>query len=685
MRISTPLLVFLLSFACAASGFAQSEAPVDLRVHNGRLELVFPGGVPLGERLTVATAGGSRALALPLSEGGGLTLVPVNVSPAALATSLSAGQSTTLALTGGALAAQWSVEPLRRPSLPLLSAPAPDSPSTGSLESGPLGMQARLDYAGGGNNYVQFPVGQVLPADASSVGAAYHLDPANPMGILLAYRLTDSRGEFYGAFLPTNNTDAVELTSRPLRSFDYRYGGPPNEDNSALLSRPLTLNSLLFETADHRRKGPARATLFGVFVIRRTQFVAAPAPPQPSVVTVDFARRVPGVHSMSGFLHGAGDTAPTDDLVRPLRPALWRIGNQWLTLRDRLAKLGIPTVLILADNWGRKMPDAGDEWANFVGGMVKKANGYTFIWDVLNEPDLASDYSAHRGTPEKFFPIFVQSSQILHQQIGPNALVSGPSTSHYDRAYLTRFLDYCKAHHARVDVLSWHELDVDGDIPSVEDHLREARRLFVDNPAYKSLGIRQIQVNEIIGPSAQYRPGEILGYFDALERGGADGACKGCWNDSKGGSNCGTNTLDGILMPDTPQPRAAWWAYKAYADTVPSRVLSRSSDRSVVAFAASGDAQGASVVVGAFAYGDYTRGPIPVMVRLQNISRLPFAGAGRRVHVKVEKIPDMGESALPSLPVVREEDAAVAGGVAQVSLPPLAPHEAYRLTLSKAP
>ena len=536
----------------------------------------------------------------------------------------------------------------------------------------------RLDYAGVGNDYVAFSINRGLPSDAVAFGVAYRLDPANTPSILFSYRLSDSRGEFYGTFLPTDYTEGIHLTSRAVRSFDYRYGGP---GGGATLVQPLTLNTLLFDTPDHHQKGLARATLYGLFVIRRTQFVQAPAAPRPSVVSVDFARRAPAVHSMSGFLHGADAVTPTDDLVTPLHSALWRMGNQWLTLRDRLAKEKIPTLVILGDNWGRKMPEAGDEWAVFVGGMAQKSARYTFAWDVLNEPDLSPDY---HNAPDKFYPIFAQSSQILHQQLGPNALVSGPSISHYDRAYLTHFLDYCKAHNARVEVLSWHELDSDADIPSVEDHVREARRLFVDNPAYKALGIRQIQINEIVGPSAQYRPGEILGYLDALERGGADGACKGCWNDTKGGSNCANNTLDGILTPDMHQPRAAWWAYKAYADTVPARVVSRSSDRSVVAFATAGDGQSASVVVGGFTYGDYGCSSVSVVVRLLNVSRLRFAGAGGRVHVKMEKIPDSGEAAVPTLAVVQEQDVAVAGGMTQVTLPPLLPHEAYRLTLGKA-
>lgn len=73
---------------------------------------------------------------------------------------------------------------------------------------------------------------------------------------------------------------------------------------------------------------------------------------------------------------------------------------------------------------------------------------------------------------------------------------------------------------------------------------------FIDNPACKGVGVKRIQINEIIGPSAQYRPGEILGYFRYVEQGGADGACKACWHDIRG-----NDTLDGILTADTHAPR----------------------------------------------------------------------------------------------------------------------------------
>lgn len=399
--------------------------------------------------------------------------------------------------------------------------------------------------------------------------------------------------------------------------------------------------------------------------------------PAPSVVSVDFSKPVPHVHSMVGFLHGSNATTPGDERLLPLHPALWRIGYLWMQNRDRLAKLHVPTILILSDSWGSRAPKTMDEWDGFVRAMVKNANGLPFTWDVMNEPDLSYSF---KGTPEQYSEMFVHASQVLHRQLGPQTAVSGPSISRYDPQYLTNFLDYCKAHNARIDVLSWHELNDDSDVRAVTEHLQDARRRFLDNPAYKSLGIRKIEINEIIGPSAQYEPAEILGYFDALEQGGADGACKGCWDD-----NCANNTLDGILTPDTSVPRAAWWAYKSYADTVATRVLSRATDRRLVCFAASGSGQAATVLIGYLREGSSGTQPAAVSLRLTGLNHLPFARASRRVRLRVEKIPDAGKQPVDHLEVIQEQDAAVVKGMATVLLPPPAPHEAELITLSKAP
>ena len=386
-----------------------------------------------------------------------------------------------------------------------------------------------------------------------------------------------------------------------------------------------------------------------------------------------------GVHSMVGFLHSSDATTPGDDRLLPLHPALWRIGYQWMNNRDRLASLGIPSVLVLGDSWGSPGVASTEKWDAFTRTMIGRAGKRVFTWDIINEPDL----SPSKAMPEQYMELFAHSSGILHRQLGPQTLVSGPSISHYDAQYLTRFLDYCRAHDARIDVLSWHELDDDSNVHAVTDHLLDARRRFLDDPAYKALGIQKIEINEIVGPSAQYEPGEILGYFDALERGGADGACKGCWDD-----NCGNNTLDGILTPDTHAPRAAWWAYKCYAGTVAGRVASRSTDPRVVSFAAA-EAGAATILVGCFrdkpSEARLGAQPAPISLRLAGLARLPFLRAARRVHVRVQRIPDVGKAAVERLETVQEQDAAIAGGGVRVLLPPLATHEADLITLSRTP
>ena len=127
----------------------------------------------------------------------------------------------------------------------------------------------------------------------------------------------------------------------------------------------------------------------------------------------------------------------------------------------------------------------------------------------------------------------------------------GPSIAKYDQNFLTAFLNYCKDNNLEVNFLSWHELN-DQDITSIAARINNARRSLQQNPKYQSLKIQKIYVNEIIGPTAQYRPAEILGYLYYTELGRADGAAKACWepvNNTSGTNNCFNNSLDGLVTP----------------------------------------------------------------------------------------------------------------------------------------
>lgn len=408
------------------------------------------------------------------------------------------------------------------------------------------------------------------------------------------------------------------------------------------------------------------------------------APSSIATVTVDFARPEKAVKSMSGILHGVSATEPADDAVKPLRPNLWRFGR--LGIYDRVAGFGARFELVLSDTWGygRSRPGPWEDygkWGEHVRKTAQESKPRRVMWDVWNEPDWPTFW---KGTRDQFFETYRRAYRILREELGAEVMIGGPSITKFDRDFLFAFLEYCRLNNLEVNFLSWHELQTDKVVPEVADHLADARAHFLQNPVYSTLKLREIHINEIVGPSAQYRPGEILGYFYYLETGKADGASKACWPDSKKGSNCSNNTIDGILNPGTYQPRAAWWAYKAYADGVESRVESESTDLRVVALGSSRSerVQEAQLLLG---YLDYKESPAfaLVAVHLRNLSRLGFKD-GQKLRIMFKRIPDSGEAPAPELETVKEEIVTVKDGFVRTVITDFGLHEGYLLTIGRA-
>ncbi|OCR02566.1 beta-xylosidase [Oscillatoriales cyanobacterium USR001] len=403
-----------------------------------------------------------------------------------------------------------------------------------------------------------------------------------------------------------------------------------------------------------------------------------------SNVIVDFAAPQTNTNSVSGILHGIDPKNPPDSKIEPLQPKLWRAGR--VDTYDRVVKAGAEFQLIVSDLWGYGTNPKGwpyqnyPAWEDFVRQLARQNKGKKILWDIWNEPDWSNPFWA--GTREQFFETYKRAYQVLRQELGPEAIIGGPSIAIYSKEYLTAFLNYCKANNLEVNFLSWHELN-DNIILFVDDHLIEARRNFLQSPTYKSLKIKKIYVNEIIGEAGQYRPGDILGYFYYLERGQADGACRACWGSLGANkvSNCFNNTLAGMVTPDTFQPRAAWWAYKVYADGARSRVQSQSDTERVVALASKSTPSGkAQVLLGYFDrnYAD----SINVSITLRNLQQLGIA-PNSKVNIKLEKIPDNQEKAVEKPVIVKEENVSIGSGTLRYFIPKVALHEAYILTIGK--
>jgi hypothetical protein len=233
-----------------------------------------------------------------------------------------------------------------------------------------------------------------------------------------------------------------------------------------------------------------------------------------------------------------------------------------------------------------------------------------------------------------------------------------------------------------VNALSWHELSA-GSIPAIAQRVAIAREALLRSSRYRALHIRELHVNEATTAQDQYRPGELVGVLHYLEAGGADAAARTCWADLSGGDNCYNDTLDGLLVPRSFKPRSVWWATKAYADGVRSRVLTRFDDPDVVGLgsARSDRPRTAQLLVAHLRGG--AAGDVDVEVTLRHLGRLGFMRGKRRVRVTVERFPDSGAKPL-SRPIGRRPSVVrVAHGEARLTLHDVRLHEAFRLRLSE--
>jgi xylan 1,4-beta-xylosidase len=390
--------------------------------------------------------------------------------------------------------------------------------------------------------------------------------------------------------------------------------------------------------------------------------------------------------SMSGFLHGLGAPSPPIELVRPLRPRLWR-SDLARAPYESVTELGARYELVLSDlwgypasGWGGRGPPYADlgAWERFVRRTARSQRGRQLLWDVWNEPNADGFW---QGTRAQYFRVYEVAERTLRAVLGPEVEVGGPSTAGADRAWLEGLLAHCRRRGCRVRFLSWHEnLEPGHPIAAITGRLRRARAALLG--PYRDVGLRTIQINEVVGAADQYRPGEILGYLYHLEAGGADAAVRACWPDTSGSSNCSNGTVDGLIAPDG-RPRAAWWAYERYADGVATRVPSSSSDPAVASLASARleSRVAAQVLLARLDRGAGAR-PLTVELALDRLERLESLTSDGRVLVSVRRLPDSGEAALGEPPPLQRKQLELDDGALRLRAGALRPHEALIVTIA---
>jgi xylan 1,4-beta-xylosidase len=417
----------------------------------------------------------------------------------------------------------------------------------------------------------------------------------------------------------------------------------------------------------------------------RTSTAPAPAPPAAVHASADLGAAPEPAASMSGLLHGVAGATPPDSAVLPLRPRVWRSVPSRVPYA-RAAAVGARYQLVLSDLWGYP-PTAWegrgppwrdlDAWERLVRRAARSLRGREVEWDVWNEPDNEVFWT---GTREQFFAVYETAARALVDELGEGAVVGGPSTTKARPEWLEGLLGHCRRRGCRVGFLSFHaNLDADEPIPPLEDRVRSVRALI---PRYRDLSLSRVEINESIGPTDQYRPGEILGFLHHMEAGGADAAVRSCWPALDGSDQCSDGTLDGLLTPDG-QPRSAWWAYRLYAEGVGARVPASSDSEAVAVLASRRTVAGAAQVL--LARNDRAAEGSPrLSVELTLRGLRSALGGARSAIVSIQQLSDTGEQPLAAPPVVAKRRIALDDGDLTLRVGSLGLHQALAVKVFAA-
>lgn len=426
--------------------------------------------------------------------------------------------------------------------------------------------------------------------------------------------------------------------------------------------------------------------------------------PSTAAVTVDLSVAETETNPLSGLLLGLDlndPTSPAERWVAPLQPTHWRT-NWNLGYVGRVASTGALPIVLVSEN---KYPGSDPAnpanpapWSdNYVSWsahctQVAQDHGNSVIYDLWNEPDMDIFFLNWANADfDKFLETFKHAHDAIRAEV-PDAVISGPSLSgHFDWVRLDRFMDYCLAEGLSVQILSLHLWQADQALEGMRDDLLEVRSRYVDDPAYAAVGLEAIHVNEYANWTAQrMRPGSILGVLRFLETGGADAACRSCWEHSGGNcagvTTCFDGSLTGLLNCDLDAPRAVWWAYKWYAEGMDSRVSATSDHPEVVplASAQSGVHGRAQVLVASRGYSGEAQDMSSVTVQLDNLVASGLLPAGSTdLYVSVDRVAYSGDGSgdvVAADSLIADQVVSVTNDSATITLTDLNAYDAQRVT-----
>ncbi len=399
---------------------------------------------------------------------------------------------------------------------------------------------------------------------------------------------------------------------------------------------------------------------------------------------VDFSQNL-GTADRKGLgFHGGADDAVPDVLIDPLRPKIFRRLNGTKGL-SRAQRYGT-TVVQLLPGYNYKPSSMADiaskwpAWESFVRTKVAevKDKGVTYQYDIWNEADSDWTWTAGRDV---FFEWW-KRTYVLLRQLDPNADIVGPSTIAFSKTlepasydWVRAFLLYSAQNNVLPDVISWHEFS--SITPAVlERNLVDAKAIVTSirttypahanyNPGY--------ELNEVLyyNPSSgiydSVKPSSLITLIAHSERNQLYGASLAYWDAVEASPRRQLNHL----LTTNLTPRAAYWAYRKYADM--SGTIVRVNYDTTMDAVASKNGTKAYVLVGRYSGSGSTP------LTLKNLS------LGSSVRVQASKIPYSNSTAqneVSSLSVSFDQTLPVLNGTLTVNLPTLNNGEAYFVELT---
>jgi len=369
-------------------------------------------------------------------------------------------------------------------------------------------------------------------------------------------------------------------------------------------------------------------------------------------VNVSLLKPVKNVKSLSGFLHYT-NINKLEESIKQLKPKYWRIGTFYKSPDDikLLRKYNITPVVVISDLYSYPGKKNNKDWphplkTDKLESLVKDLYsqlGTTVIYDIWNEPY----HQAASGDfdQDEFYKIFKKANDLIRSQPGgKNAIITGPSFDHYNEKEMEGFLKYCNDNGIVINVLNWHEWRSGEELKDLNKDMDRLKNVIL--PKYPNVKVDKIMLYEIINQWIQFSPSEILQVFKILEENNIDGACKGCWAESNGVSNC-ENSLNGLL-DQNGRPRAAWWGYKYYVQSTTNRVKSVTNFSNLISFA-SYSTNSVSIVLANNSENNILNTGLVV----NDTNSLKFLKNLKNVKIKIFEIPDTGERELVNpLPIL---------------------------------